>query len=425
MCFCVCPHTSDKCPATRVLASQLNPSSSVINHLLLGRKPRGGGSRLPSTSTSTLPGSRPTSLSQSQSSPARNLCGSLPSNSSGSPGSSGGGAGSPWRAHVRVHRRNIARARAQLGFGDSEEREDEEEGGSAGMERKIEENDYEEEQKDGSDSSVPPSPDPSGTGSVCEEAPRVLDETREAEVAKVVVQLDSLDLEDESNLTSPINANPDTQPTLMESKPVPQVPLLPPPPSSNRHKESDSSGSERNNAADRHFPTIASTPPHHSSSIPSSSPSTPSPSLSPIPTSASLKPSCSSSPTPPSTPTPTSTSCLPSSPSANNLYSLPLPTSSTFYKTSSPSTPSLSSISLSSRSHMPSSPSTPAFPSTGAVTPKQQVFSPFPSVKQPRKSAAARNLGLYGPTARTPTVHFPQLSRNLNRSSGAGTTGRR
>ncbi|KAG8005511.1 TBC1 domain family member 30 [Nibea albiflora] len=68
---------------------------------------------------------------------------------------------------------------------------------------------------------------------------------------------------------------------------------------------------------------------------------------------------------------------------------------------------------------MSSSPSTPAF------TQKQQVYSPFPSVKQPRKSAAARNLGLYGPTSRTPTVHFPQLSRNLNRSSGAGTTGRR
>uniref|UniRef100_A0A8C4GKC2 TBC1 domain family member 30 n=1 Tax=Dicentrarchus labrax TaxID=13489 RepID=A0A8C4GKC2_DICLA len=222
---------TDKCPATRVLASQLNPSSSVINHLLLGRKPRGGGPGLSSTSTSTLPGSRPASLSQSHGSPARQR------------------ATSPWRAHVRVHRRNIARAREQLGFGGSEEREDEEEERELERlegeeENKIEEND--EEQKEGSDSS-----------------------------------------------------------------------------------------------------------------------------------------------------------------------------------TSSPSTPSLSSISSSSTSRMSSSPSTPAFPSTGASTPKHQVFSPFPSVKQPRKSAAARNLGLYGPTSRTPTVHFPQLSRNLNRSSGAGTTGRR
>ncbi|XP_070785142.1 TBC1 domain family member 30 [Enoplosus armatus] len=422
-------HTDDKCPATRVLASQLNPSSSVINHLLLGRKPRGGGSRLASTSTSTLPGCRPTSLSQSHASPARQSCGSLPSNSTGSPGSSGGGAGSPWRAHVRVHRRNIARARAQLGFGDSEEREgeEEEEGGSAGLEgeeeRKIEENERDdEEQEEGSDSSVPPSPDPCGTGSVCGEAPQAEDETKEAEVAEVVVQLDSLDIEDDPSLTSPNSA--DTQPTLPESKPVPQVPLLPPPPSSNRHKESDSSGSERNTASDRHFPSIALPPPHHSA-LPSSSPSTLSPSSSPVPTSASLDPSCSSSPTPPSTPTPSSASCLPSSPSANAFSSLPLPASSTFYKTSSPSTPSLSSISSSSRSHMSSSPSTPALSSTGAFAPKQQVFSPFPSVKQPRKSTAARNLGLYGPTSRTPTVHFPQLSRNLNRSSGVGTTGRR
>ncbi|XP_035530187.1 TBC1 domain family member 30 isoform X1 [Morone saxatilis] len=389
---------TDKCPATRVLASQLNPSSSVINHLLLGRKPRGAGPGLSSTSTSTLPGSRPASLSQSHGSPAMQRCGS---NSTGSPGSSGGGAASPWRAHVRVHRRNIARARAQLGFGDSEEREDEEEERELGRlegeeENKIEEND--EEQKEGSASSVSPSPDPSGARSVCEEAPQVADVTKEAEVAEVVVQLDSLDLEDGSHLTS---ANPDTQPTLPESKAAPQVPLLPPPPSSNRHKESDSTGSEGP------FTSIALPPPHHSFHIPSSSPSP-----SPVPTSA--------SPTPPS-----STSRLPSSPSANSLSSLPPPATSTFYKTSSPSTPSLSSISSSSTSRMSSSPSTPAFPSTGASTPKHQVFSPFPSVKQPRKSAAARNLGLYGPTSRTPTVHFPQLSRNLNRSSGAGTTGRR
>uniref|UniRef100_A0A3B4UR17 TBC1 domain family member 30 n=1 Tax=Seriola dumerili TaxID=41447 RepID=A0A3B4UR17_SERDU len=427
---------TDKCPATRVLASQLNPSSSVINHLLLGRKPRG------STSTSTLPGARPAFLSQSQGSPARQRCGSLPSNGSGSPGSSGGGGGggggSPWRAHVRVHRRNIARARAQLGFGDSEEREDEveeeeeeeeEEGGSVTLEgeeeKKIEENKRDdEEQREESDTSVSPSPDPSVTGSVGEEAPQVTDETKEAEVAEVVVQLDSLDLEDESNLTSPITANPNTSPTLPESKPAPQVPLLPPPPSSNRHKESNSSGSERSAASDRQFPSIALPPPHHSSSsscIPSSSPSTPSPSPSPVPMSASLGPSCSSSPTPPSTPTPNSTSRLPSSSSANGLSSLSLPASSTFYKTPCPSTPSLSSVSSSSKSHIPSSPSTPAFSST----PKQQVFSPFPSVKQPRKSVAARNLGLYGPTSRTPTVHFPQLSRNLNRSSAAGTTGSR
>ncbi|XP_074554589.1 TBC1 domain family member 30 isoform X2 [Halichoeres trimaculatus] len=364
---------TDKCPATRVLPSQLNPSSTVINHLLLGRKPRGGSSRLSSSC------SRPASLSQNQSSPSRHY--------------SGGGAGSPWRTHVRVHRRNIARARAQLGFGDSEEREDEEEDRASAGKEGGEEKD--EEQKCEGDPA--PSLDPSGTGSEREEAPQAAEDPQDVEVAEVVVQLDSLDLKEESDLTPD---GKDTQP-----RPEPQVPLLPPPPPSTRHKDPDSSGSDRK--THRHCPPIALPPPDHSSS---------SPSTSPVPVS--------SSPTPPSTPTPTSTSHLPSSSSANDLSALPLPASSTFYKTSSPSTPSLSSIS-SSGSQLSSSPSTPAFQSNGAVSHKQQVFSPFPSVKQPRKSAAARNLGLYGPTSRTPTVHFPQLSRNLNRSSGAGTTGRR
>ncbi|XP_054845140.1 TBC1 domain family member 30 isoform X2 [Eublepharis macularius] len=51
--------------------------------------------------------------------------------------------------------------------------------------------------------------------------------------------------------------------------------------------------------------------------------------------------------------------------------------------------------------------------------PKSQVFSPFPSVKPLRKSAAARNLGLYGPTERTPTVHFPQMSRSFNKPANS------
>ncbi|XP_015482856.1 TBC1 domain family member 30 isoform X3 [Parus major] len=56
--------------------------------------------------------------------------------------------------------------------------------------------------------------------------------------------------------------------------------------------------------------------------------------------------------------------------------------------------------------------------------PKPQVFNPFPSVKPLRKSATARNLGLYGPTERTPTVHFPQMSRSFNKSS-SGNSGTR
>ncbi|XP_014642247.1 PREDICTED: TBC1 domain family member 30, partial [Ceratotherium simum simum] len=50
--------------------------------------------------------------------------------------------------------------------------------------------------------------------------------------------------------------------------------------------------------------------------------------------------------------------------------------------------------------------------------PKTAIFSPFPSVKPLRKSAAARNLGLYGPTERTPTVHFPHMSRSFSKPSG-------
>uniref|UniRef100_A0A4X2MCN5 TBC1 domain family member 30 n=2 Tax=Vombatus ursinus TaxID=29139 RepID=A0A4X2MCN5_VOMUR len=57
-----------------------------------------------------------------------------------------------------------------------------------------------------------------------------------------------------------------------------------------------------------------------------------------------------------------------------------------------------------------------------ASYPKAPVFSPFPSVKPLRKSTAARNLGLYGPTERTPTVHFPQMSRSFNKSS-SGSSG--
>ncbi|XP_030576310.1 TBC1 domain family member 30 isoform X2 [Archocentrus centrarchus] len=418
---------TDKCPATRVLASQLNPSSSVINHLLLGRKPCGGprGYRPTSATMTTLPGARPIPLSQSQGSPARQRCGSLASNSTGSPGSSRGGAGSPWRAHVRQHRRNIARARAQLGFGDSEDREDEDEEEkreSAKLEDEEEkqsvENKQDDEQKEASHSSVPPSPDSSGMGSACEEALQGSDETEGVEVAEVVVQLGSLDLECESNPSFPNGQNPDKAPELPESKPAPQVPRLPPPPSSSRQKESDSSGSGRDAGSLRHFPPI--TPLSFSNScIPSSSLSTPSTPHSP--TAPPLHQSSSSSPTLTSTPNPNSTSCLPPSSSANSLSALSPPGSSSFYKTSSPSTPSLSSISSSSKPQISSSPSTPGLSSI----PKQQIFSPFPCVKQPRKSVAARNLGLYGPTSRTPTVHFPQLSRNLNRSCAAGTTGRR
>ncbi|XP_072597768.1 TBC1 domain family member 30 isoform X3 [Vulpes vulpes] len=54
--------------------------------------------------------------------------------------------------------------------------------------------------------------------------------------------------------------------------------------------------------------------------------------------------------------------------------------------------------------------------------PKAPLFSPFPSVKPLRKSATARNLGLYGPTERTPTVHFPHMSRSFSKSGGGNSS---
>nr|XP_019588009.1 PREDICTED: TBC1 domain family member 30 isoform X1 [Rhinolophus sinicus] len=53
---------------------------------------------------------------------------------------------------------------------------------------------------------------------------------------------------------------------------------------------------------------------------------------------------------------------------------------------------------------------------------KTPIFSPFPSVKPLRKSATARNLGLYGPTERTPTVHFPHMSRSFSKSGGGNSS---
>lgn len=85
--------------------------------------------------------------------------------------------------------------------------------------------------------------------------------------------------------------------------------------------------------------------------------------------------------------------------------------------------PYVSAVACSTRSNSSSSESTAcslrqsaSVASTPEILPKpQQVFSPFPCVKVPRKSMAARNLGLYGPTSRTPNVHFPHMSKTMTR----------
>lgn len=354
--FCI---RTDKCPATRVTTSQLN-NSTVINHLLLGRKPKAP--RL----SSTLPGARAGPL-QSQGSLSRPRC-----SSSSSIGSS---RSSPWREHVRMHRRNIARARAQLGFEDSEEKEDEEEEEVDAIEsRKESELEKRVDEEAESDSSVCVSPDSLATGST-----RDIEEVV-AEVSDVVVQLDALNLEDESGSE---NKN---DPQSLSPTAVTRVKTL--------HQDTMTD-------TERTFP-----------------PQSPSP-----PPSTAIDPPLCSSPAPLTASVTAATSSLKSSSSVSGLSSVLTTAPPSFYRTPCPSTPASLSESPSSKSNMSSSPSTPAFATFS--TPQQPVFSPFPCVKQPRKSAAARNLGLYGPTSKTPTVHFPQMSRNLSRCGTAVATGRR
>ncbi|XP_055046911.2 TBC1 domain family member 30 isoform X2 [Misgurnus anguillicaudatus] len=280
-------HT-DKCPATSILSSQLGPSP-VVNHLLLGRKPRpdqqsskngiihnGGLHPVPQAHSSPC---------QSQTSRAR--------------------LNSPWRSHVRTHRRNIARARAQLGFDDSLELEDDET-----PVRKTEE---EEERK---------SEEEEVKETACEEQEKV--ET--SEEVTIVARSSDVSLQDHSFGEEEEEVQEiENKLSSLELKPLPE-------PTSNEPE--------------------AQTPPPE-----------------PLPK-------------------------MDSNP--NDLH--PLPTT-------------CNQASDSSSSESGRSPSTLA-----REPPKpQQIFSPFPCIKTPRKSVAARNLGLYGPTARTPNVHFPQMSRSINR----------
>ncbi|TRY79050.1 hypothetical protein DNTS_011029 [Danionella cerebrum] len=89
-----------KCPATNILTSQIGPSP-VVNHLLLGRRMRTSRNSVIHNSgaphSTSTPDEVPIVRSRHH---------------------------SPWRTHVRAHRRNIARARAQLGFDDSLDVED-------------------------------------------------------------------------------------------------------------------------------------------------------------------------------------------------------------------------------------------------------------------------------------------------------------
>ncbi|XP_026095923.1 TBC1 domain family member 30-like isoform X1 [Carassius auratus] len=280
-------HHTDKCPATSILPSQIGPSP-VVNHLLLGRRPRPG--QRPPKNGVIHNGEGPqahSTPSQDQMIRARHH--------------------SPWRTHVRAHRRNIARARAQLGFDDSLEIEDEQ---------------------------------MSKTEETTEEGTR---EDEEQEKVETVSSGEGEDLQEINKHLSSLGLSSEA------SDPTPQ-------------------------------PDTASDP------------STSSPELTSDPSTSSPEPT-SDAPTPTPPPEP--------QPEPKPTASAPLPS------TRRPGSDSSSSESGGSLKRSPST-------SAGEPPKPQQIFSPFPCIKTPRKSTTARNLGLYGPTARTPNVHFPQMSRSMN-----------
>ncbi|KAK7129788.1 hypothetical protein R3I93_019430 [Phoxinus phoxinus] len=298
---------SDKCPATSILASQIGPSP-VVNHLLLGRKPR------PAQRSSKNCIIHNGGVPQAQSTPNQDQM-MQPRHHS------------PWRTHVRAHRRNIARARAQLGFDDSLEIEDDqtdssktEEASEEGEERRLEEDKEQEKLEDGEQEKL-------------EDGEREKLEDGEQEKLEDGEQ-EKLEDEEQEKLEAGSSDVSQQDPSTEEVEDLQQI--------DNRLSSLELE------------PEPASDPP---------------------------------TPTPEPQPEPTTPAQLPST-----------------------RRPGSDSSSSESGSSLRRSPSTLA----GEPPKPQQIFSPFPCVKTPRKSTAARNLGLYGPTARTPNVHFPQMSRSMN-----------
>ncbi|XDV24599.1 hypothetical protein PO909_028725 [Leuciscus waleckii] len=305
-------HT-DKCPATSILASQIGPSP-VVNHLLLGRKPR------PAQRSSKNCIIHNGGVPQAHSTPSQDQM-MQPRHHS------------PWRTHVRAHRRNIARARAQLGFDDSLEIEDDqtdtsktEEASEDGEERRLQEDKEDEEQEKLED----------------EEQEKLEDEEQEKLEDEEDEEQEKLEDEEQEKLK-----DEEQERLAAGSSDVSQQDL------------SDGEG-EGLQQIDNRLSSL------ELETEPASDPPTPTPEPQPEPTTPAQLPS-----------------------------------------TRRPGSDSSSSESGSS---LRRSPSTLA----GEPPKPQQIFSPFPCIKTPRKSIAARNLGLYGPTARTPNVHFPQMSRSMN-----------
>ncbi|XP_043092617.1 TBC1 domain family member 30 isoform X2 [Puntigrus tetrazona] len=361
-------HT-DKCPATSILPSQIGPSP-VVNHLLLGRRPRPGQRSLKNGIIHNGGGPQAHSTpSQDQMMRARHH--------------------SPWRTHVRAHRRNIARARAQLGFDDSLEIEDEQTDVSkteeASEEGRLEDEKQEKVETEGSAVSQ----QDHSTG-------------KEEDLQEINKQLSSLELEPEPS--SEADSIPSTPPETASDLPTSSPEAAFDPSTSSPEAASAPCTSSPEAASD--LPTSS---PEAASDLPTSSPeaafdpSTLSPEAASAPCTSSPEAAsdpCTSSPQPETTsdaPTPTLTP--PPEPKPTASASLP-----------SIHHPGSDSSSSESGGFLKRSPST----SMGEPPKPQQIFSPFPCIKTPRKSVTARNLGLYGPNARTPNVHFPQMSRSMN-----------
>ncbi|KAL2103089.1 hypothetical protein ACEWY4_002257 [Coilia grayii] len=397
---------TDKCPASSVLASQMHPSP-VVNHLLLSRRPRGGGGAPRSSRSSLGGGGGPRGPPQGQSTPLDEAVRSR--------------LQSPWRAHVRAHRRNMARARAQLDFRGPDEDEEEEE-------------EEEEEATDASvttedkttDSPVTPSTPPEQQElSSQEEAEqgveieedgeevqeeKVLGEGSKEEVTKEEVTNEAVQgegfKEEATNEVVQVEGfkeeatNEVVQGEGFKEEATKEEVLAESSSQDSRlevEQEEDVMGPVENRLASM---TLDSEP----------EPSTPSSVTEPTPE-LETDPELSETPNRESPP-PTQTQAPPLRHAAGRRP--PLHSSSSESSCSAP--------------RLPASTSTPAGLCRYQQPPPPTPFSPFPCVKAPRRSAAARNLGLYGPTPRTPTVLFPHMTRGSSRLSTSTTaiaTGRR
>ncbi|XP_077090958.1 TBC1 domain family member 30 isoform X2 [Siphateles boraxobius] len=350
-------HT-DKCPATSILASQIGPSP-VVNHLLLGRKPR------PAQRSSKNCIIHNGGVPQAHSTPSQDQM-MQPRHHS------------PWRTHVRAHRRNIARARAQLGFDDSLEIEDDQtdtsktgEASEEGEERRLEEDKEDGEQEKLEDGEQEKLED--GEQEKLEDGEQEKLEDGEQEKLEDGEQEKLEDGEQEKLEDGEQEKLEDGEQEKLED--------------GEQEKLEDG---EQEKLEDGEQEKLAAGSSDVSQGDHSTGEGEELQQINNRLSSLELEPEPVSDP-------PT----LPPEPHPEPKTPAQLP---------STRRPGSDSSSSESGSSLRRSPSTLA----GEPPKPQQSFSPFPCIKTPRKSIAARNLGLYGPTARTPNVHFPQMSRSMN-----------